>query len=72
VTPLQVVLAILHSTEYAQHLVNGFYAAGLGRQGSTAETSGWVQMLLQGARDEQVFAMIISSGEYFERPHMYP
>jgi hypothetical protein len=72
VSPLQVVTAILQSTEYAQHLVNGFYAAALGRQGSTAETNGWVQLLLQGTHDEQVFAMIISSGEYFERPHTYP
>lgn len=71
-TPLQVATGILQSTEYAQRLVNGFYSTFLGRQGSTTETSGWVQLLLQGVRDEQVLAMIISSGEYFERTHMYP
>jgi hypothetical protein len=68
-TPLQVATAILQSTEYAQHLVNGFYSTYLGRQGSTTETSGWVQLLQQGVRDEQVLAMILGSGEYFERPH---
>jgi hypothetical protein len=71
-TPLQVVMGILQSTEYAQNVVNGFYSNILGRQGSAAETSGWVQLLLQGVRDEQVLGMIISSGEYFERTHMYP
>ena len=71
-TPSQVATIILQSTEYAQHLVNGFYRTILGRQGSTADTSGWVQLLLQGTRDEQVQAMILSSAEYFERTHNYP
>jgi hypothetical protein len=71
-TPLQVATVILQSTEYAQHLVNGFYSTMLGRQGSATETSGWVQLLTQGTHDEQVLAMILSSGEYFERPHTYP
>jgi hypothetical protein len=71
-TPLQVATGILQSTEYAQRLVTGFYGTYFGRQGSTTEISGWVQLLLQGVRDEQVLAMILSSGEYFERPHLNP
>jgi hypothetical protein len=71
-TSLQVVQAILGSAEYAQNLVSKFYSSILGRQGSPSELNGWAQLLLQGTRDEQVMAMIISSGEYFERPHTYP
>lgn len=72
VTPLQVTTALLQSTEYAQRVVNGFYSTALGRQAGTAESSGWVQSLLQGTRDEQVLATILSSPEYFERAHPYP
>jgi hypothetical protein len=71
-TRLQVATALLQSSEYAQRLVNGFYSGMLRRQGSAAETSGWVQLLLQGAHDEQVAALIVSSVEYFLRPHTYP
>jgi hypothetical protein len=71
-TSLRVAQAILGSAEYAQHLVSQFYGSLLGRQGSTSELNGWAQLLLQGARDEQIMAMIVSSGEYFERPHSYP
>src|SRR5262249_52076648 len=71
-TPAEVATAILQSTEYAQRLVNQFYSTALNRVGSTTETSGWVQSLQQGTRDEQVFSQILASGEYFQRPHQYP
>ncbi|HLJ95082.1 MAG TPA: DUF4214 domain-containing protein, partial [Gemmataceae bacterium] len=71
-TLLQVATAIVHSTEYYQRLVNQIYSADLGRQGSLAETAGWVQQLQQGTHDEQVLAQILSSGEYFLRSHTYP
>ncbi len=71
-TTLQVTTAIVQSTEYLQHLVNQFYSTVLGRQCSAAETSVWVQLLQQGTRDEQVLALILTSGEYFLRAHTYP
>jgi hypothetical protein len=71
-TTLQVATAIAQSTEYLQNLVNKFYSTVLGRQGSAAETAGWVQLLQQGTRDEQVLALILTSDEYFLRAHTYP
>lgn len=71
-TALQVTTAIEQSTESFQHVVNQFYSTALGRQGSLAETSGWVQQLQQGKRDELIFGLIVASDEYFLRPHMYP
>jgi hypothetical protein len=68
----QVAAAILNSTEYAQRLVNQFYSTVLARQGSLAETNGWVQALTHGTRDEQVLTMLLASDEYFLRLHTYP
>ena len=57
----QVATVFVQSQEYFQHLVNQIYGTILGRQGSAAETSGWVQLLQQGKRDEVVLGLILAS-----------
>jgi hypothetical protein len=71
-TKLSVSTAVAQSTEYFQHVVNQIYSTTLGRQGSAAEINGWVHLLGQGSRDEQVLALILASGEYFLRQHSFP
>jgi sugar lactone lactonase YvrE len=61
----QVAGALLGGTEYLSDLVGGFYKRLLGRSASPGDTSGWVNAIQHGLRDEQVIAALASSNEYF-------
>jgi hypothetical protein len=68
----EVALSILRSAEYRDKLVNQFYVDYLGRAASQAERDLWRGNIERGLTNEQVIARIISSKEYFVRPHRFP
>ena len=70
-TKLAVVTAIEQSTEGRMHLVAGWYALYLGRTGSSTEMQGWVNMLAQGATEDQIQAQIMSSAEFAARANAH-
>jgi len=63
----QVTAAILASTEYRQYVVTEAYGLFLRRQPESAGLNAFTAELAQGMRDEQVFAQIVGSQEYFQR-----
>jgi uncharacterized delta-60 repeat protein len=58
---------LLAGDEYKRDLVSGYYNQYLNRSASPGEIDGWVQLLRQGATDEQILASIVSSDEYYKR-----
>jgi hypothetical protein len=64
--------AILTSPEYRNRLINQFYTTYLGRAASPTEQNNWRMSLERGATDEQIIARLLSSTEYFMRPHQFP
>jgi hypothetical protein len=77
-TRSQVATSLVGSNEYRTDLVAKFYNTYLGRNfplpapSNSPELNGWANALASGLTDEQVLAMIMSSPEYFNRPHQYP
>jgi streptogramin lyase len=67
ITRTQVAAVVFGSSEYKSDLVQSYYQQFLHRTAAPAELNPWVNALLQGARDEQVIAGILSSDEYFAR-----
>jgi streptogramin lyase len=67
ITRTQVAAVVFGSSEYQADLVQGYYQQFLHRTAAAAELNPWVSALLDGARDEQVIAGILSSEEYFLR-----
>jgi hypothetical protein len=67
ITRTQVATVVFGSSEYKADLVQGYYQQFLHRTAAAAELNPWVSALLEGARDEQVIAGILSSDEYFAR-----
>jgi hypothetical protein len=63
----QVAAAILASTEYRQAVVTEAYGLFLRRQPESTGLNAFTAELAQGMRDEQVFAQIVGSQEYFQR-----
>jgi uncharacterized delta-60 repeat protein len=57
--------AVLAGMEYQRDLVSGYSDTYLERSASPGEIDGWVQLLRQGATDEQVLALIVSSDEFY-------
>jgi hypothetical protein len=64
--------SILSSSEYRNRLINQFYTTYLGRAASPTEQNNWRMSLERGATAEQVIARLLSSQEYFMRPHQFP
>jgi hypothetical protein len=56
--------AILNSFEANQYLMANFYMTYLRRRPGPGETNGWVGALQQGLSQQQVIALLLSSGEY--------
>jgi hypothetical protein len=67
-----VALQLLGSLEYRTDLVQSFFQTYLKRTGSNAELSPWVQMLINGATQEQVIAGLLASAEYYLGTHTFP
>jgi hypothetical protein len=59
-----VAYAISHSPEALTYAVDGFYVKFLGRQAAGGEEAVWVAALENGATEEQVIAVILSSSEF--------
>ncbi len=69
----EVVAIILSSPEYRTRLINGYCVDFLGRAPSDNELNNvWLPALASGQTSEQVLAALLSSAEYFLRPHPYP
>jgi CSLREA domain-containing protein len=64
-TPAAVASAIAHSLEARTHLVDGWYPTYLGRKVQNGEEQGWVNLLMQGQKEEQVLSDILGSQEFF-------
>jgi hypothetical protein len=62
--PAAVAYDISHSPEALTHAVDGFYVKFLGRQAVGGEEAVWVAALENGATEEQVIAVILSSSEF--------
>lgn len=56
---------ILATTEYDRHLVAELYPRYLRRSVDPTGSQTYVNLLQAGARDEQIIADIVGSGEYF-------
>ncbi len=63
----QVAAAILASQEYRQDIVTLGYEHFLRREPEAAGLNGFTAMLAAGARDQQVYAIMVGSDEYFQR-----
>ncbi len=61
----QVALDFLHSTEYRDMLVAGWYQTFLHRSANPNEIAQFVALLQGGASEEQAMAAILGSDEYF-------
>jgi hypothetical protein len=70
-TRVQIAGIFLASQEYQRRLIQSMYMDYLARPGSDADLNFWLPALA-GSRDEVVRAEILSSSEYFLRPHSYP
>lgn len=62
-----VVNGVARSAEAAQHTVASWYSRFLGRRAGSGETTGWANLLLAGATEEQVLGGFLSSGEFYNR-----
>src|SRR5439155_8765760 len=71
-TRMQVSDALLASEEYHRRLINQLFTSYLGRLPTPAETTSNLNAIAARATDEQLIAQIVSSNEYFLRPHTYP
>ena len=67
-TPGQVAAVIFASAEFAGDGVRTDYQDFLHRSADNAGLAFFTQAVQQGARDEQVIALILASDEYFARP----
>ena len=70
-TPAGLIAAVLASNEYRSDLVQSFYQKYLGRAGSAAEVTNWVNALNSGAAIEQIMLDFVSSPEYFAKQGLY-
>ena len=61
-----IVLQLAQSAEYRTRLVGGFYQKYLRRSGLANEINGWLNLMQNGATDEQVIAGLLSTDEYFQ------
>jgi Domain of unknown function (DUF4214) len=57
---------ILYSAEGRSHLVAGYYQTYLGRAADAGGLAYWTQAILNGASDEQIVAVLVSSDEFFQ------
>jgi photosystem II stability/assembly factor-like uncharacterized protein len=68
----QIMTTLLNSPEYRKGLITKLYTTLLGRNPTPAEVTARLNAIDQGATDEQVAAFLLTSTEYFQRPHQYP
>jgi CSLREA domain-containing protein len=66
-TQAAVAADIAHSLEARTHLVDGWYMTYLGRKPQNGEEQGFVNLLVQGQKEEQVLSEILGSPEFFNR-----
>jgi uncharacterized repeat protein (TIGR01451 family) len=65
-----VVSAIESSAEARDHLVKSWYISYLGRQATSGEEQGYVNLLLSGGSEEQALSILLSGREFFNRAQM--
>lgn len=70
-TRQQVVTTILESAEYRTALIREVYESYMGRAATDGDVAYWLAVLQQ-QRPEQMLAALLSSAEYYLRPHTYP